>query len=118
MSGVLSFLPYFVAVWIFVVGLLGVVRSRNLIHMAICVAIMQSSTYILLLSIGFVHGGTAPIFYGISPETRAVDPVVQALILTDVVVETVVLALLLAIAVQIYDHTGELDPNRIAEIKG
>jgi multicomponent Na+:H+ antiporter subunit C len=118
MSGILSFLPYFVAAWLFFIGLFGIVRSRNLVHMAICVAIMQSSTYILLLSIGFRHGATAPIFYGISPKTPAVDPVVQALILTDVVVETVVLALLLAIAVQIHDCTGELDPNSIAEMKG
>ena len=118
MSGFLSFFPYFVAAWIFFIGLFGIVRSRNLIHMAICVVVMQSSTYILLLSIGFLHGGTAPIFYGISPKTPAVDPVVQALVLTDVVVETLVLALMLAIAVQIHDRAGELDPNRIAEMKG
>jgi multicomponent Na+:H+ antiporter subunit C len=118
MNAFLSFLPYCVAAWIFFIGLFGIVRSRNLIHMAICVSIAQTSTYILLLSIGFRNGGTAPVFYGISPQAPAVDPVVQALILTDVVVETVVLALLLAIAVQIRDRAGELDPNRIAEIKG
>jgi multicomponent Na+:H+ antiporter subunit C len=118
MNSFLSFLPYFVAAWVFFVGLFGIVRSRNLIHMAICVVILQSSTYILLLSIGFLNGGTAPIFYGISAKTLAVDPVVQALVLTDVVVETVVLALLLAVVVQIHDRAGELDPNRIAEMKG
>jgi multicomponent Na+:H+ antiporter subunit C len=118
MTHVLSFLPYCVAAWIFFVGLLGVVRSRNLIHMALCVGVMQSSTYVLLLSIGFRHGGTAPIFRGIAASTPAVDPVVQALILTDVVVETAVVALLLAIAVQIHDHTGELDPDKIAEVTG
>lgn len=118
MSAFLSFLPYLVAAWIFFIGLFGIIRSRNMVHMAICIAVMQSSTYILLLSIGFLRGGTAPVFYGISPSTPAVDPVVQALILTDVVVETVVLALLLAIAVQIHDRTGELDPNRIGKVKG
>ena len=118
MSSYLSFLPYFVAAWIFFIGLFGIVRSRNLIHMAICVVVMQSSTYILLLSIGFRQGGTAPIFFGIQAKTPAVDPVVQALVLTDVVVEAVVLALMLAIAVQIHDRTGELDPNRISEIRG
>lgn len=118
MKGFLSHLPYFVAAWIFFVGLFGAVRSRNLIHMAICISVMQTSTYILLLSIGFRTGATAPIFQGIAAQTPAVDPVVQALILTDVVVETVVLALLLAIAVQIHNRTGELDPNHIAEIKG
>lgn len=118
MSTCLAFLPYFVAAWILFIGILGIVRSRNMVHQAICLAVAQSSTYILLLSIGFVRGGTAPIFYGISPRTPAVDPVVQALILTDVVVETVVLALLLAIAVQVHDCSGELDPNKIGKVKG
>ena len=118
MTVVLSFLPYLVATWLFVIGLFGVVRSRNLIHMALCLGILQSSTYILLLSIGFRNGGSAPIFRGMRASMPAVDPVVQALILTDVVVETTVLALLLAVAVQIRDATGELDPERIAEVKG
>jgi multicomponent Na+:H+ antiporter subunit C len=118
MNGFLSYLPYLVSAWIFFVAFFGIIRSRNMIHMAICVSVMQSSTYVLLLSIGFRHGGTAPIFSGISAHVPAVDPVVQALVLTDVVVETVVLALLLAIAVQIHDCSGELDPNRISEVKG
>ena len=118
MSGFLSFLPYFVAAWIFFVGLFGIVRSRNLIHMAICVAIMQSSTYILLLSIGFRHGATAPIFYGISPKTPAVDPVVQALTLTDIVVSVTVIALILSLALDVHRKRGTVDPDAIADFEG
>ncbi len=118
MSHILAFLPYWVAAWIFFIGLYGVVTSRNLVHTALCVGVMQSSTYVLLLSIGFRQGGTAPVFRGIAASTPAVDPIVQALVLTDVVVETTVIALLLAIAVQIRDSSGELDPEKIAEVKG
>jgi multicomponent Na+:H+ antiporter subunit C len=96
------FLPYVVAAWLLVVGLYGIVTSRNLVHAIICLSVAQSSTYILLLSVGFRRGGT-----------RAVDPVVGALTLTDIVVGATVSALLLALAVQAHKHHGTLDPERL-----
>ncbi|MDQ4058170.1 MAG: cation:proton antiporter subunit C [Actinomycetota bacterium] len=114
----MSFLPYAVAAWIFLVGLYGLTSSRNLIHMIICLSVMQSSTYVLLLAIGYREGATAPIFYQRPRGTEAVDPVVQALTLTDVVVAVTVMALLLALAVQVHKETGTLDPEALASLKG
>ena len=74
---------------------------------------MQSSTYVLLLAIGYRSGGEAPIFADIPPGTPVVDPVVQALTLTDVVVEATVTALLLALAVQAHKRFGTLDPDEL-----
>jgi multicomponent Na+:H+ antiporter subunit C len=37
----MSFLPYAVAGWIFVVGLYGVATSRNFIHLGICLTVTQ-----------------------------------------------------------------------------
>ena len=108
----MSHLPYLVAAWLFLVGLYGIVTSRNLVHAVICLSVVQSSTYILLLAVGFRRGGTAPIFLDVPVGTRAVDPVVGALTLTDIVVGATVSALLLALAVQIYKHHGTLDPDR------
>jgi multicomponent Na+:H+ antiporter subunit C len=107
-----SYLPYLVAAWLFLVGLYGIVTSRNLVHAVTCLSVVQSSTYILLLAVGFRRGGTAPIFLDVPVGTRAVDPVVGALTLTDIVVGATVSALLLALAVQIYKHHGTLDPDR------
>ncbi|MEA2418611.1 MAG: multicomponent Na+:H+ antiporter subunit, partial [Thermoleophilaceae bacterium] len=70
-------------------------------------------SYLLLLSIGYVDGGQAPIFIDVPLGTRAVDPVVQALTLTDVVVGTTVTALLLALAVQTHKRYGTLDPREL-----
>lgn len=110
-------LPYAVAVWILVSGLYGIVTSRNLVHMVMCVAVAQSSTYLLLLGIGYRRGGIAPVFLG--PQARRmVDPVTQALCLTDVVVEATVMALLLALVVQVHRRTGLLDPDRLREMRG
>ena len=66
----------------------------------------------LLLSIGCRSGAAAPIFADIPPGSSAVDPIVQALALTDVVVEATVVALLLALAVQAHKRFETLDPNK------
>ncbi|HXE55114.1 MAG TPA: NADH-quinone oxidoreductase subunit K [Tepidisphaeraceae bacterium] len=107
-----------VAAWLFVIGAYGMVTSKHLVHLCICLIVVQTSTYVLLSAIGFRAGATAPVFYDISLSTPAVDSVVQALMLTDIVVEATVAALLLALIVQIDKRTGTVDPNKIDLMKG
>jgi multicomponent Na+:H+ antiporter subunit C len=114
----MSIYPWIVTVWLFVVGLYGVVSSRNLIHQVLCLAVIQSSTYVLLLAIGYRNGSAAPIFSTAPPGTPAVDPIVQALTLTDIVVEATVVALLLSLAVQTWKRFGTLDPDRLRALRG
>ena len=114
----MSIAPFVVAAWLFVVGLYGIVTSRNLIHMVACVSVTQSSTYVLLLAVGFRHHATAPVFKDIAPGTKVVDPVVAALTLTDVVVSAVVTALLLAFVIQTYKRAGTIDPDELRELQG
>jgi multicomponent Na+:H+ antiporter subunit C len=114
----MSYLPYALAAWLVLVGLFGIVTSRNLIHLAVCVTVAQSGTYVLLLAIGYRKHGTAPIFSDIPQTRRAVDPVVQALALTDIVVAVTVGALLVALAVKAHEHTGTLDPEDLRELQG
>ena len=110
----MSYLPYVVAGWLFLVGLYGVVTSRNLIHLAVCLTVTQSSTYVLLLAIGYRTGKKAPIFTnGVPARVGAVDSVVQALTLTDIVVGVTVAALLLALAIDIWKRAGTADPDEI-----
>ncbi|HEX4718699.1 MAG TPA: NADH-quinone oxidoreductase subunit K [Thermoleophilaceae bacterium] len=114
----MSFLPYAVAAWLFVVGLYGIVTSRHLVHLAVCLTVVQSSTYLILLSVGYVRHGSAPIYVDIAPVATTVDPVVQALTLTDVVVESTITALLLALAVQAMKRFGSVDPNQLRQLRG
>jgi multicomponent Na+:H+ antiporter subunit C len=107
----MSYFPYVVAVWLFVIGLYGVTTSRNFFHIIMCLSVIQSSTYVVLLSVGYrLHAG-APIFDSIRLGTPVVDPVVDALTLTDVVVGATVSALLLVLALQMHKRTGTLDPE-------
>ncbi|MFF0065968.1 sodium:proton antiporter [Streptomyces sp. NPDC005279] len=115
----MSVLPYLIAVWIFLVGCYGLATSRNLIHAVGCLVVCQSATYVLLLAVGYRAGGTAPVHSDLRPGSRPlVDPVVQALALTDVVVGATVTALLLALVIQVAKRHGTLNPDELSELRG
>lgn len=113
----MSFLPYAVAAWLFVAGLYGVVVSRHLVRTVLCLSVVQSATYVLLLAVGYRAGGKAPIVVDISQHALLVDPVVQVLVLTDIVIEATVIALLLALVVQAHKRFGSVDPARLRALR-
>jgi multicomponent Na+:H+ antiporter subunit C len=114
----LGLLPYLIAGWILLVGMYGLATSRNLVHAVGCLAVAQAATYVLLLAVGFRHGGTAPVFSDTSPKSVVVDPVVQALALTDVVVGATVTALLLSLVLQLHKRHGTIDPDELNALRG
>ncbi|MDP9223256.1 MAG: cation:proton antiporter subunit C [Actinomycetota bacterium] len=114
----MSVFPFFVAAWLLLTGIYGIVTSRNLIHLVVCLAVVQSSTYVLLLAVGYkLHAG-APVFLNFPLSTPAVDPIVQALVLTDIVVGATVTALLLGLVVQTHKRSGTLDPEALHSLRG
>lgn len=114
----MSVFPYVVAALVFTVGLYGIVTSRHIVHLIICLTVVQSATYILLIAIGYRIGSGAPIFIDLPPHRKpAVDTIVQALALTDIVVSAATAALLLAIATQVWRVKGEVDPDRLRSRK-
>ena len=56
-----------------------------------------------------------PGFWNPSP---LVDPVMQVLVLTDVVIEATVVALLLALVVQAHKRFGSIDPAELRALRG
>ncbi|GHF59435.1 hypothetical protein GCM10010218_46190 [Streptomyces mashuensis] len=118
MTGPLAALPYATAAWLFLAGVYGMATSRNLVHAVGCLSVTQSSTYVLLLAVGYRRGATAPVFSDVPTSVPVVDPVVQALALTDIVVGATVTALLLALVVQVDKGHGTVDPDELSELKG
>ncbi|WP_051940941.1 sodium:proton antiporter [Phaeacidiphilus oryzae] len=119
MSRALTLLWFAAAAWIFLAGVRGLTVSRNLVQAVGCLAVAQSSTYVLLLGIGYRAGASAPVFGDMPPGSRpVVDPVVQALTLTDIVVGATVTALLLALAIQIRKGHGTVDPDELTGLRG
>ena len=103
--------------WLFIVGLYGVITSRHFVHLIGCMTVVQSATYVLLLAVGYRTDAGAPIFADHPVGSPAVDPVVQALVLTDIVVSATVSALLLALALQVQKRKGTLDPHRLRPLR-
>ncbi|MCC6557782.1 MAG: cation:proton antiporter subunit C [Polyangiaceae bacterium] len=114
----MNHLPYAVAAWLLLAGLYGIVTSRNLLHLITCVWLCQTSTYVLLIAIGYREGGTAPVLADIPAGARTVDPIVQSLALTDIVVGVVVSALLFCLAVQAHKRFRTLDPDGLSRLRG
>ncbi|MFF0425384.1 MULTISPECIES: sodium:proton antiporter [unclassified Streptomyces] len=111
--------PCLAAGWVLLIALYGLVTSRDLIHAIGCLAVAQSSTYLLLLGVGYRRGATAPVYSDLTPGSRpVVDPVVQALALTDVVVGATVTALLLALTIQLRKRHGTVDPQALTGLRG
>ena len=113
----MSFLPFAIAAWLFLVGLYGIVSADNLIRAILSLTVVQSATYLVLLGVGYSQGGKAPIFADIPQTSKAVDPVVQVLVLTDIVIEATVTAMLLALAVQAHKRFGSLDPQDLRALQ-
>ena len=115
----MRYYAYFVAGWLLLIGCYGIVRSRNLVHAVGSLSVTQSGTYVLLLAVGYQRGATAPVFGSTTkPNKNVVDPVVQAMTLTDIVVGATVTALLLALAIQIGKRHGTVDPDELSSLKG
>ena len=119
MEPALTLAGYAAAIWLFLVGLYGVVKRRHLVNLCLSLTVVQASTYVFLTMVGYRPGLPAPIFTdGIKPGSAAVDPVVQALMLTDVVVEATVVALLLAITIKVHRDAGTADPDKVDMMRG
>ena len=113
----MSFAPYAAAAWLFVIGLYGVVSSQNLVRTVLNLTVVQSATYLVLLGVGYRHGAKAPIVADIPTNSRLVDPVTQVLVLTDIVIEATVIALLLALVVQAHKRFGSVDPADLRTLR-
>jgi len=111
----MKFLPYAIAAWLFVIGLYGLATSRHLVHLILCLTVVQSSTYLVLLAIGFRNmPAQAPIFTDVPPGSPAVDPIVHSLTLTDIVVGATVNALLLSLTLNIWRKHRSIDPEKLS----
>ena len=71
-----------------VLGLYCMVAKHNLIKIIVGMGLVDYGTNLMIVSVGFNPGGTAPIFTiaELTRETFFVDPVPQALTLTSIVI--------------------------------
>lgn len=103
------------------IGLWGVLTHRNILRIIISLSLIGTGTHIMIVAIGYVRGGTAPIIDRAltvaEASTRAVDPVPSALVVTAIVIGLAVTAVLLAYAIRLYDAKKTLSIDAFTESK-
>jgi multicomponent Na+:H+ antiporter subunit C len=104
------------------IGLWGMLTQRHLIRMIIGFSLLDTGIHMVMVSIGYVTGGTAPIINAAVPmaeaANRIVDPVPSALVLTSIVIGLGVTAVMLSFAVRIYRTRRTLMIDECTESKG
>jgi multicomponent Na+:H+ antiporter subunit C len=87
------------------VGLWGVLARPNLFKIAIAFTVLETGVNLVILSVGYIRGRTAPILDAASDaataSARMTDPVPQALVLTAIVIGLAVTALMLSYALRL-----------------
>ncbi len=104
---------YWIVVFLMMTGFYVVISHGNLVKKIVGLNLFQTSVFILYISMGKVHGGTAPILgEGISNFS---NPLPHVLILTAIVVGVATTALGLALVVRIHKAYGTVEEDEIHE---
>ena len=122
-------------------GLWGMLTQKNLVKIVIGFSIIDTGVHIVIVSLGYIRGGTAPIldtdlFRALPAATGAeaerggfsaellnaatgavVDPLPSALVLTAIVIGLAVTALLLSYVVQLHGTRHSLQIDDYKELK-
>ena len=100
------------------IGLWAVLTNRDIIRMIVGFSIFDLGIHIIMLSIGYVTDGTAPIIETLADVGKSyVDPVPQALVLTAIVIGLGITAFMLTYAVNMYEKKGTLEIDKFEELK-
>jgi multicomponent Na+:H+ antiporter subunit C len=109
---------YFLASFgLFLIGLYAVLSKKNLIKVIIGLDLMETGVNLFLISLGYVKGGSAPIFEKAMGAFKMVDPIPQALVLTSIVIGVSVTALALSLSVKLHEKSGTLDLTKLRSLK-
>lgn len=117
---------YVAAGLLFCLGLFAVICQRNLIKIVLGLSVMEASTYLLLVSLAYRDGSTAPVLAGL-PSGKSqrdlvtgnvADPVLQNFCITAVVIGVAVTAVFLTVVVRVAQHYRSVDAADLTELRG
>ena len=111
---------YIASFFLIVLGLYCIVVKYNLVKTVIGLSILDYGVNLLIITIGFNPGGTAPIFTQgeITPASYFVDPIPQALTLTSIVIGACVTAMSLALVMKLEEQYETIDTRKIRRLRG
>jgi len=113
---------YLLTFAVLIVGVYAVVAKKNIIKIIIGVLLIDYAVNMLLVLIGYRSGGQAPILaegQEVSQFAAAsVDPLPQAMVLTSIVIGLGLTALMVAMAIRLYEKYDTFDMDKIRRLRG
>lgn len=109
---------YILCFILFSIGLYCVLRKRNIIKIIIGLGIIEYAVNLFFILVGYRTHGRAPILAKDQAIANIVDPLPQALVLTAIVIGLAVTALIVALAIRIYEKYGTFDITKIRRLRG
>ena len=113
-------ITYLLCLILFSIGIYAVLAKRNIIKIILGLTIAECAVNLFFVLLAYKTGGRAPVFDTSKeiPPTAMADPLPHALVLTSIVIGLATLALLVALAMRIYEKYGTYDIAEIRELRG
>ena len=109
---------YLLCMILFCVGLHCILRKRNIIKIIVGVIIAEYAVNLFFILVSYRTEGRSPIYSPDQVIINMVDALPQAVVLTAIVIGLASTALLVAIAMRIYEKYGTFDITKIRELRG
>jgi len=90
-------------VMLFIIGLYCILVTRNLMRVLIGLEILTKAVTLLLIVVGYATGHIA---------------LAQALVITLIIIEVVVIAITAGVVLSVFRHTDSLDTRNLRDLKG
>ncbi len=108
-------LTTYLGVILILIGIWGVLTQKNLIKMVIGFSVIDTGIHLIIVSIGYIKGRTAPIIDAAvntqNAVDKVVDPIPSALVLTAIVIGLAVTALMLTYVIQLVESRDKSESN-------
>ncbi len=109
---------YLMCFALFLVGLYGIMTKRDLIKIILSSGIMGYAVNLMIILVGYRKDGIYPILEKGRDAALMVDPLPQALVLTSIVIELGITALLVSLAVRLFQKYRTYDISKIRRLQG
>ena len=111
---------YIASFFLIALGFYTIIVKYNLMKTVIGLSIADYGVNLLIITVGYNPGGTAPIFTmgELTKASYFVDPIPQALTLTSIVIGACVTAMSLSLVVKLQEEYGTIDTREIRRLRG
>jgi len=109
--------PYIAVAILIGLGIYTLIFKKNLIKIAIGITLIENGANLFLIILGYRKESVAPIYTQAPEGMNMVLPTPQALTLTSIVIGVATTALILSIAMIIYNKYGTLNTDEVRRLK-